>query len=289
MRPSGCKVITVQPCFDIDTADRRIKEYNISTDYRHFSEKVNYEGDPTGQKYFSYHHGKECQAKSTINTCGPRNHFVRAIRIAYEINLQRTSCLALQVLPETFTRKIVSKDLLKTRIKRRIQTVCHHYFIITGSRNVNFNGYYMKNFTPKDKSRTDILSNDEESSKYNTDSGMAVSFDLTGKLAMINFVMDLRYFVSPSALVAQNTEKVSSESFKFQMARIKENPYEIMVLFWSVLKIDILKNTNVINQCKKIDIKVIPNSQISNNTTTCTDAFVRLKFYRGYHEKHLQK
>ena len=68
------------------------------------------------------------------------------------------------------------------------------------------------------------------------------------------------------------------------MARIKENPHEIMVLFWSILRINVLKRTKIINQCKKIDIKVIPPSHRNNTTNACTDAFVTLHFYQGHHD-----
>ena len=282
LKPSACKVITVQPCFDINTADRRIKEYKISTESLHFSETLTFATDPIADKYFAYHHEKKCQTRYRANTCSPRYHYIHAIYIVNQINLQWESCLTLQVLPEKSTKKIVSKKL--SRKGRRVWAVCHHYFIVTGPRNLNFRGYYMKNFTPKDKSRTDILSNSEESSKYNTNNGTTVSFDLTGKLAMINIVMDLHYFLSPTVLVAQRAEKPESGNFKFQMARIKENPHEIMVLFWSILRINVLKRINVINQCKKIDITVIPPSHRNNTTNTCTDAFVTLSFYRGHHD-----
>ena len=285
LRSSACKVITVQPCFDIDTVNRRLKE-KISIESLHFSDTLTYTLDPIANKYLAYHHGKKCQRYRINIVCSPR-YYLDTIYIVDQINLQRTSCLALQVLPEKFTKKIVSNNLsiLDKRIKgRRIRTVCHHYFIITGPSNLNFRGYYMKNFTPKDKSRTDILSNSEESSEHKTKSGMTNSFHLTGKLAMINIVMDLQYFQSPTALVVQSTEKVASANFKFQMARIKEHHHEIMVLFWSILRINIPKRTNVINQCKNIDIKVIPPSHANNTKSTCTDAFVSLHFYGGHHE-----
>ena len=200
MRSSACKVITVQPCFDIDTADRRIKEHKISTEALHFSDTLTLEKDPIADKYFAYHHEKKCQTRFRTNTCVPRYHYIYAIYIVNQINLQWASRLALQVLPERFTKKIVSKNLWKKA--NRVRIVCHHYFIVAGPRNLNFRGFYMKNFTPKDKSRTDILSNSEESSKYNTNSGKAVSFDLTGKLAMINIVRDLHYFLSATAVMA---------------------------------------------------------------------------------------
>ena len=270
LRPSACKVISVLPCFDIDTVNRRIKE-KISTESLHFSDTLTLKSDPIAGKYFAYHYGKKCRG------CFSR-YDRHTIKIVDQINLQWTSCLVLQVLPEKFRKKNMFKK------DRRIQTVCRHFFIVTGPRNVNFNGYNMKNFSPKDKSKTAILSNSEDSSKYYTNDRTAVSFDLAGKLAMIKVVMDLDYFLSPTALVVQNVDKDASGNFKFQMARIKENPHEIMVLLWSILRINVLKRIKVINQCKKIDITVLPNSHANNTTTACKGALVILYFYRGHHE-----
>ena len=65
------------------------------------------------------------------------------------------------------------------------------------------------------------------------------------------------------------------------MSRIIEQPHELIVLFWSILSINILQNTNDIDQCEKIDIKMLPSTDKINETYTCTDAFVKLNFYQG--------
>ena len=293
LKPSQCTVITVQPCFDIDRIERRIKEYNIHTELIRFAEKVRFEEDPIADKYLNYHHHEKiCKMKFKYRYkhrvyLRKRKHFLfhykHDIYVVLKINLQKAPCLTFQILPvpSNFTVYPASVNLHKRKGGGRIQTVCNHYFIITSPMDMNFRGYYVNNFATRDSSRADILSSSGAMTKDVIGNEVTASFNLSGQLAIANLVMDIKYFLSPIALLAQRTETIASGNFKFQMSRIKEQPHELIVLFWSILSINILQNTNDIDQCKKIDIKMIPSTEKINETYTCTDAFVKLKFYQG--------
>ena len=283
LKPSTCTVITVQPCFDIDETERRIKEYNIHTELIHFAEKVSFEEDPIADKYFNYHHHEKiCKMIQTERKLKVF-HYKHDIYVVLMINLQRAPCLTFQILPvaSNFTVYPASVNLLKRKGGGRIQTVCNYYFIITSPMDMNFRGYYVNNFATRDLSRADILSSSGAMTKHVIGNEMAASFNLSGQLVIANLVMDTKYFLSPIALLAQTTETIARGNFKFQMSRIKEQPHELIVLFWSILSINILQNTNDIDQCKKIDIKMLPSTDKINETYTCTDAFVKLNFYQG--------
>ena len=147
---------------------------------------------------------------------------------------------------------------------------------------MSFEGYFTSTFVEKDGSKTNILSNSGAMIGSIADKEGVFSFNISGELAMINLLMDMDYFSSLFAVMAQEGETIRSTSdhFTFQMSRIKEQSHELMILFQSILSVNILKtNVSNINQCKKIDIKIL--SSTNANDEICVDALVSLKFYQG--------
>ena len=288
LKPSACEVITVQPCFHINTSEMRIKKYNISFKSIHFAEEMIYiTADPRADNYYNYYYEKACHLHNnglseTINKrIRLRHKYAHCMYYIYQIYLQKASCLTVQVLPDPFTFKAYTVD----DRGRRIQTVCDHYFIVSNADEMTFRGYYLNNFLRRDGSETNILSKSGAMLKSNVSNERIISFDISGELALLNFNLDMDYSASPLALVAQYTEQIASENFKFQLATIKEHSHQLIVLLSPILSVNIPKITNDINQCKKIDIKVLPSAHANNETETetCADAFVMLTFYRGGH------
>ena len=212
LKPSTCTVITVQPCFDIDATESRIKEYNIHTELIHFAEKVSFEEDPIADKYLNYHHHEKICKMKYRNRVYFRSlerfvfHYKHDIYVVLTINLQKAPCLTFQILPvpSNITVYPASMNLRKRKGGGRIQTVCNHYFIITSSMDMNFGGYYVKNFATRDLSRADILSSSGAMTKDVIGNEMAASFNLSGKLVTANLVMDIKYYLSPIALLLCN-------------------------------------------------------------------------------------
>ena len=288
LRPSTCEVITVQPCFNVEVTEKRFKEYNISIETIHFSEKIptDLSSDWLVNKYFSYHYEKAC--KLPRQKYGKRK-YKHTLSFIFRINLQKASCLALQILPASsnFTVNTVSMYLNKNiwLYTKRTQIICQYYFVIENQpesfpHGMSFQGYFMSTFAEKDGSKTNILSNNGAMKRSVARKEGVFSFYMNGELAMINLLMDMDYFSSLFALMAQEGETITSEHFTLQMSRIKEQSHELMILFQSILSVNILKtNDNNINQCKKIDIKIL--SPTNANDEICVDAFVSLKFYHG--------
>ena len=274
LRPSACEVITVQPCFHINTSEKRIKNFNISIKSINFAEDVMSKDDSLADKYYRYYYEKACQ---TGRKKGLRLNYQHTMHYIYQISLQQSSCLAFQILPEYSNFKAYTMNRLLPIRRRRIKTLCNHFFIVTNPKEMIFSGYYINNFAETDESEINILSSSGAVFKGHD----KISFDMSGERAMVNFNLDMDYFSSPSALVAQNTEQIASGEFKLPMVKLKEQWLQSMVLLWSILSVNIPKITNDINQCKKIDVKVLPSTHPSNKREACTDAFVMLRFYRG--------
>ena len=287
LRPSACEVITVQPCFNIEVTEKRFMEYNISMENIHFSEKIQPDSssDWLVNKYFSYHYEKACK----FSTQKYRNQkYEQTLSFIFQINLQRASCFTLQIVPASskFTFSTLSVYLNKDNrfYTKRTQIICQYYFVIDNQPEshplgMSFQGYFMNTLVEKDRSKTNILSNSGAIIRSTADERV-FSFYITGELAMINLLMDMDYFSSLIALMAQEGEKITTEQFTFKMSRIKEQSHELMILFQSILSVNILKtNVNNINQCKRIYIKIF--SPTNANDEICLDALVSLKFYQG--------
>ena len=206
------------------------------------------------------------------------------------MNLQNVSCLILQILPEpsNFTIRTVSTYLHKNIwfYTKRTQTICYYYFVIKNQLEshpiaMDFHGYYMNTVAEKDESQTNILSNNGALIKSSADRERVISFYISGTLAMLSLLMDMDYFSSLLVLMVKKTDKSTRNHFKYQMSRIKEQSHELTMLFHSILTVNILKNTSNIDQCKRIDIKLIPSADVHDETYACVDAFVSFKFYRG--------
>ena len=192
LKPSTCTFITVQPCFDIDETERRIKEYNIHTELIHFAEKVSFEEDPIAYKYFNYHHHKKICKMTPIERTLKVSHHKHDIYVVLMINLQKAPCLTFQILPVPSSFKVypASVNLHKRHEGGRIQTVCNHYFIITSPMDMHVRAYYVNNFATRDLSRADILSSSGAMTKHVLGNEMAASFNLSGQLVIANLVMD---------------------------------------------------------------------------------------------------
>ena len=242
--------------------------------------------DWLAKTYFRRHYKDPCNSKRHYGN----EKFKNTLSFIFQMNLKNVSCLTLQILPEQskFTVRTVSTYLHKNiwLYSQRNQTLCHYYFVIKSQLEshpiaMEFYGYYMNNVAEKDECQANILSNNGALIKSSADKEQVISFYVSGTLAMISLLMDMDYFSSLFALMVKETHKITSNNFRFQMSRIKEQSHELTMLFHSILSVNILKNTSDISQCKRIDIKLLPSTDVQDETQVCVDAIVSLKFYRG--------
>ena len=110
---------------------------------------------------------------------------------------------------------------------------------------------------------------------------------MNGKLFMIHSLIEFDHFYTPLAIVSR-TRNSSDSMLRLKMTRIKELASELVMLFQTIASAKLFQKNNTVNQCKKIDFKIIRPNLIADNHLRCEDTIVDLLFYQGKHVRSYQ-